>query len=59
MLSIGNIRYNLKHCNVKKVSSDTGIAYSTLANINSGFNLNPTYKVIEKLSEYFSIGQQK
>ena len=59
MLTIGNIRYNLKKSNVREVSEDTGVSYNTLINLASGTNKNPTYNIVKLLTEYFSIGQQK
>ena len=55
MLSIGNIRYLLQQSNMREVAKDTGIAYSTLSNLSSGINNNPTYNVIATLTKYFEV----
>jgi transcriptional regulator with XRE-family HTH domain len=55
MLTIGSIRYLLKQSNMRQVSRETGIVYSTLTNISCGINTNPTYRTVKMLSDYFSM----
>lgn len=52
MLRLSEIRERLKDRNLMEVHRRTGIGYSNLHGISSGLKTNPTYKIIEKLSDY-------
>ena len=55
MLELRNLQYLLKISDIKKVSRDTGVHYNTLYAIANGKNNNPTYKMVQVLTDYFSV----
>jgi len=55
MLTLEEIRSRLEDKNLKEVSRRTGIGYNNLYGIAKGIRVNPTYNVLEKLSNYLGV----
>jgi transcriptional regulator with XRE-family HTH domain len=52
VLTLIQIKNKLEDRNLKEVSKKSGVKYGTLYNIATGKNDNPSYKTLEKLSDY-------
>jgi transcriptional regulator with XRE-family HTH domain len=53
-MEVKEIKYLLSDRNLREVSRRTGISYSTLRNITSSKDPDPSIKTVNKLREYFS-----
>ena len=54
-MEVKEIKYLLSDRNLREVSRRTGISYSTLRNITSSNDPDPSIKTVNKLREYFSM----
>jgi transcriptional regulator with XRE-family HTH domain len=54
-MEVKEIKYLLSDRNLREVSRRTGISYSTLRNITSSKDPDPSIKTVNKLREYFSM----
>ena len=52
MLTIEQIRTALQDRRIDVVADSAGVSYSTVRDIRSGTNTNPTYETTSKLSDY-------
>ena len=58
MMTLEDVREQLLDRRIDMVADATGLHYSTVCEIRSGGNENPTYKTIKALSDYFEGKQQ-
>lgn len=54
MLRLDQVQKRLRDRNIKEVARLTGIAYDTVLRIASGRFKNPSYFIIEQLSDYLT-----
>ena len=52
MMTLEQIRQQLKDRSPKKVAKATGLHYNTIRDIRDREDANPTFKVLQALSEY-------
>lgn len=53
MMTLEEVREQLLDRRIDMVADATGLHYSTVCDVRSGKNDNPTYKTIKALSDYF------
>lgn len=56
MLTIDQVKAALQDRRIDLVASASGVGYSTVRDIRSGANTNPTYETLAKLSAYLQGG---
>lgn len=56
MMTIEQIRVALQDRRIDLVADAAGVGYSTVRDIRSGDNTNPTYDTLAKLSAYLESG---
>ena len=53
MMTLEEVREQLLDRRIDMVADATGLHYSTVYDVRSGKNKNPTYSTIKALSDYF------
>lgn len=53
MMTIEQVREHLLDRRIDMVADATGLHYSTVCDVRSGKNDNPSYKTMKALSDYF------
>jgi hypothetical protein len=59
MMKLHGLQYHLNKSNIAQVGRDTGLHFNTLYGIANGKKINPSYNVVNVLSEYFSKDKRK
>jgi hypothetical protein len=53
MMTLEEVREKLLDRRIDMVADATGLHYSTVCDVRSGKNDNPSYKTVKALSDYF------
>jgi hypothetical protein len=53
MMTLEEVREQLLDRRIDMVADATGLHYSTVCEVRSGKNENPSYKTVKALSDYF------
>jgi len=53
MMTLEEVREQLLDRRIDMVADATGLHYSTVCDVRSGKNDNPSYKTVKALSDYF------
>jgi len=53
MMTLEEVREQLLDRRIDMVADATGLHYSTVCDVRSGKNNNPSYKTVKALSDYF------
>lgn len=55
MMTLEEVREQLLDRRIDMVADATGLHYSTVCDVRSGKNDNPSYKTVKALSDYFEV----